>query len=86
MDFQVFPLVQGNDGRKLLVLEDIIQSSTSGNVGNVDNVVDKNAVLIYTSGTTGSPKGVVLTHRILSAQIDNLLEAWSYSKEVRDHC
>ena len=39
--------------------------------------------MIYTSGTTGKPKGAVLTHSILSAQITSLVEAWEWSEDDR---
>lgn len=41
------------------------------------------AVIIYTSGTTGKPKGVVLTHGNLVAQITCLVQAWGWVAE--DH-
>lgn len=41
------------------------------------------AMIIYTSGTTGKPKGVVLTHANIEAQIRSLVEAWGWSPEDR---
>ncbi len=41
------------------------------------------ALLIYTSGTTGKPKGVVLSHANLEAQMACLAEAWAWSEN--DH-
>ena len=41
------------------------------------------ALLIYTSGTTGRPKGVVLSHRNLEAQMACLTEAWAWSEGDR---
>lgn len=36
------------------------------------------AILIYTSGTTGKPKGVVLTHGNVVAQVTCLVDAWGW--------
>lgn len=37
---------------------------------------DSKAMFLYTSGTTGKPKGVVLTHKNLEAQITSITNAW----------
>ena len=37
-------------------------------------------MIVFTSGTTGKPKGVVMTHKAIHAQIAALIEAWQWSE------
>lgn len=42
-------------------------------------VDDDPALILYTSGTTGPPKGAVITHGNIAANLDALKEAWEWT-------
>ncbi len=47
---------------------------------------DAGALILYTSGTTSRPKGVLLTHANLRAQVESLVTAWEWSERDRILC
>ena len=44
---------------------------------------DRPALMLYTSGTTSRPKGVVLTHANIQAQVECLTQAWGWREDDR---
>ena len=55
-----------------------------GPVGELPTLLPaRPAMMLYTSGTTGRPKGVVISHGNVSAQVTALSEAWAWNPD--DH-
>lgn len=44
---------------------------------------ERRAMIIYTSGTTGKPKGAVITHANIAAQVKSLVQAWEWKPDDR---
>ena len=64
---------------KLLVLGNEV--TTKAELPDINS--SRRAMILYTSGTTSLPKGVVITHRNIEAQITTLVDAWQWSEN--DH-
>ena len=65
----------------LLLTPALLAEGPVGTLPDVDE--SRSALMLYTSGTTGRPKGVVLSHANLRAQIESLSKAWGWSSS--DH-
>jgi malonyl-CoA/methylmalonyl-CoA synthetase len=63
---------------ELVSVDDVI-SDTASDLPTL--VPERRAMMLFTSGTTNKPKGVVSTHKTISAQITTLIEAWSWTED-----
>ena len=43
--------------------------------------IERPGMILFTSGTTNKPKGVVMTHKAIRAQITSLIDAWEWSEK-----
>lgn len=50
-----------------------------GQTPDVDG--DATGLIMYTSGTTGPPKGAVIPHRAIAAELDGLAAAWQWTPD-----
>jgi malonyl-CoA/methylmalonyl-CoA synthetase len=72
-------------GIRLVVLDNAAPDAARESPGGTSPVVedDRAALMLYTSGTTSRPKGVVLTHANLTAQVECLTQAWEWCEDDR---
>ena len=68
-------------GVRIVELDAALESGPAATLPTIEE--SSAALLIYTSGTTGRPKGVVLSHANLRAQVESLAQAWGWSAKDR---
>ena len=78
-------LAEAAGGREVRVTK-LAAKSPSAAVTLPDINAGRRAMILYTSGTTSQPKGVVITHANLEAQISTLVQAWGWSADDRTLC
>lgn len=75
----VKPLASGA-GTRLRTIDEMLSAETR----ELPVVLpDRRALMLYSSGTTAKPKGVVMTHAAIAAQVSSLVKAWEWTADDR---
>jgi malonyl-CoA/methylmalonyl-CoA synthetase len=67
--------------RRFLLVDDALRSAAAKTLPELPAA--RRAMMVYTSGTTGRPRGVIVSHGMLEAQILSLVDAWAWSVDDR---
>ncbi|MEX2049494.1 MAG: acyl-CoA synthetase [Gemmatimonadota bacterium] len=78
---RVEPLTRERGIRLLSTDELLERAATAATLPHVDRA--RPSLMLYTSGTTGRPKGALITHANIEAQIESLSRAWAWTADDR---
>jgi malonyl-CoA/methylmalonyl-CoA synthetase len=70
-------------GVRLVPTEGLLGTAVGGQGPLPSIEATRAGLMLYTSGTTGRPKGALITHANVQAQVESLSEAWAWSRDDR---
>jgi len=73
-------------GQARTIILEQLSGSPATEIATPSTVAYPDAMILHTSGTTGKPKGVVISHRNLEAQMEILEKAWGWRSDDEVLC